>query len=316
LEDQTPSEELALLIGAGETLSNATSVSDAADRIRSIFVPRFADSCVAEFSDGSKPTIELVGGNASPLRDELERRAVATLELWCAKEKLSACTSELEEAVRELEAFAYSVSHDLRSPLRSIMSASMILMEDYADKLDRDAVSELKRASVAAKKMSGIIDDVLEYSRLGRREMRLQRTNISEIASRVGTEVGIPPGVLVVEPDLMVTGDPEMLRMLIQKLLDNSWKFSKGGPSPRIELGAGEGSLFVRDNGIGFDPQYAEKIFAPFERLNGPEYDGNGIGLANARRIVSRHDGKIWADGGPNEGATVFFTVDTPAKSH
>lgn len=223
-------------------------------------------------------------------------------------------TEQLREANRELESFAYSVSHDLRSPLRSIMSASMILMEDYADKLDEEAVGELKRSSAAAKRMSNLIDDLLEFSRLGRREMKVQSVDLSSLAESVARDAGIPPEACSIQPEMMVEGDPDLLRVVLVNLVENAWKFAARVPEPHVRIGvreeAGECVYFVEDNGVGFDEQYADKLFVPFERLHNPQdYPGSGIGLANVRRIILRHHGRVWGNGKVGDGATFSFTL-------
>ncbi len=223
-------------------------------------------------------------------------------------------TQELQVANKELESFAYSVSHDLRAPLRSIMSASMIVIEDYGDKIGEDGRAELKRSSAAAKRMSALIDDLLEYSRLGRREMNLSDVDLSALVRSIGLETGMPEGVLTVQPGMVATGDHSLLRVLLTNHIENAWKFVKETPEPRISVGSesvdGVSAYFVRDNGVGFDEQFAEKLYVPFERLHSPQdYPGTGIGLANVKRIVHRHGGKVWAQGKVGEGATFYFTL-------
>jgi signal transduction histidine kinase len=223
-------------------------------------------------------------------------------------------THELQAVNKELEAFAYSVSHDLRAPLRSIMSASMIVMEDYGDKIGEDGQAELKRASAAAKRMSGLIDDLLEYSRLGRREMNVGDVDLSALAALIARETGIPEEAIQVAPGMHTQGDPALLRVALTNLIENAWKFTKSKSAPSIEVGRtieqGQDAYFVRDNGVGFDEQYAGKLFVPFERLHSPQdYPGTGIGLANVKRIVARHGGKVWAHGTQGQGATFYFTL-------
>ena len=223
-------------------------------------------------------------------------------------------TAELQAVNKELEAFAYSVSHDLRAPLRSIMSASMIVIEDYGDKIGPDGQAELRRASAAAKRMSGLIDDLLEYSRLGRREMNLTDVDLSALSTLIGRETGIPEESFGVQPGMKAYGDAALLRVALTNLIENAWKFTKNQASPQIEVGKataeGQPAYFVKDNGVGFDEQFAGKLFVPFERLHSPQdYPGTGIGLANVKRIVARHGGKVWAEGRVGEGAKFYFTL-------
>jgi signal transduction histidine kinase len=249
---------------------------------------------------------------------ELAHRAASAVDharlFRNVEEMVESRTRELQAVNKELEAFAYSVSHDLRAPLRSIMSASMIVMEDYGEAIGEEGRAELKRASAAAKRMSTLIDDLLEFSRLGRREMALSDVDLSALANTIGTEISLPEGVLEVEPNLTATADSALLRVAMTNYLENAWKFSKEHAKPRIRVGQvmvdGEPAFYVQDNGVGFDEQYAEKLFVPFERLHSPhDYPGTGIGLANVKRIVARHDGKVWAHSKPGEGATFFFTL-------
>jgi len=227
-------------------------------------------------------------------------------------------TSQLSAANKELEGFTYSVSHDLRSPLRAIMGASMILREDYGDKLDGEARDHLERLSKAAKRMNQLIEDLLKFSRLGRQEMRLQSTDVSALAESVASEArqhAGPNGLTVeVQPGMSASADPTLLRMVLDNLIGNAAKFTRQKPQPQIEVGAfvesGQPVFFVKDNGVGFDMQYVDKVFQPFERLHAEtEYPGTGIGLANVHRIVARHGGRIWAEAKVGEGATFFFTV-------
>jgi PAS domain S-box-containing protein len=222
----------------------------------------------------------------------------------------------VKERTRELEGFTYTVSHDFRGPLRAIMSASMILIEDYGDKLDEEGKSELKRQSNAAKKLSNLMEDILRLSRLGRQEMAvadldvtsLAREIASEVIRRSGAEVG-----LQVQEGMRTRGDANLVRLLFQNLVENAVKFARKGVPCQIEIGQDVQGFFVRDNGIGFDNQYLERIFLPFERLNREdEYPGSGVGLTNVKRIVDRHDGRITAEGVPGEGATFRFTLNLP----
>ncbi|CAN5385879.1 hypothetical protein BH11ARM1_BH11ARM1_03680 [soil metagenome] len=219
-------------------------------------------------------------------------------------------TEELQAANRELESFAYSVSHDLRAPLRSVMSSSMIVIEDYGDKIDEEGKQELLRASNAAKRMSKLIDDLLQYSRLGRRDMNPREVDLSDIAVESAKELGIPAESLAITPGLVAKADPDLMRVLLTNLLENAWKFSKNAAEPRIEFFATSEGFSVRDNGVGFSMEFVDKLFVPFERLHSPkDYPGTGIGLANVKRIVNRHGGRVWAYGEEGKGATLSFSV-------
>ena len=255
--------------------------------------------------------------NISPICDEsgvvkhwlaIQRDTTDRLE---QKERLE---ERVRERTRELEGFLYTVSHDFRAPLRAIMSASMILIEDYGDRLDRDGMAELKRQSAAAKKLGVLMDDLLRLSRLSRQEMKPTEIDLSALAREVAAEVTgraseARPEISVAD-GLRVEGDAPLLRLLLQNLLENAVKFARDGGSANITVGAENGAFFVRDEGIGFPQDKAEKIFGPFERLHtDAEYPGTGVGLANVKRVVDRHGGRVWADGRPGEGATFWFTL-------
>lgn len=220
----------------------------------------------------------------------------------------------VKERTRELEGFTYTVSHDFRGPLRAIMSASMILIEDYGDRLDAEGKAELKRQSNAAKKLSNLMEDILRLSRLGRQEMALADLDVTALAREIGGEVIRRAGTeveLVVQEGMRARGDANLVRLLFQNLIENSVKFARAGTPARVEIGQNEAGFFVRDNGIGFDNQYVDRIFLPFERLNREdEYPGSGVGLTNVKRIIDRHDGRITAEGIAGEGATFRFTLN------
>lgn len=219
-------------------------------------------------------------------------------------------TEQLEAANREMEGFTYSVSHDLRGPLRAIMSTSMILQEDYGQILPVDAKDQLERQARAAHKMGNLIDDLLKLSRIGRQELIRQPIDLSEMAAEVFAELH-KDASLTIQPGLTIKADPKLMKLTIQNLLDNAVKFARPGHIPAIEFGQNpDGVYFVRDDGIGFDMEYAHKLFMPFERLVlDTEYPGTGIGLANVRRIIERHGGTVWAQAKLGAGATFYFVV-------
>jgi two-component system, sensor histidine kinase and response regulator len=227
-------------------------------------------------------------------------------------------TAELEEANKELETFAYSVSHDLRAPLRSIDGFSQALLEDYADKLDAAGQEFLQRIVTATERMTQLIDDLLKLSRVTRADMHLVQVDLSKLAASISQELReSKPNrrtSICVAHGLVTIGDPILLRALLENLLANAWKFSASKRATRIEVGsaciAGETAYFVRDNGVGFDMAYVGKLFAPFQRLHSQsEFAGTGIGLATVQRIVRRHGGRVWAEARPGKGATFWFTL-------
>jgi light-regulated signal transduction histidine kinase (bacteriophytochrome) len=231
-------------------------------------------------------------------------------------------TRQLEAANRELESFAYAVSHDLRAPLRSLSGYSQILHDAAGAQLDESSRKHLQRIQEACQRMAALIDDLLKLSRLSRSEFNPRPVNLSQIAQEAANAVREHhPGYevqLAVEPDLAVTGDPRLLRIALENLLGNAWKYTARTSRPRVEVGhqiqAGEAVYFVRDNGVGFDMAYASKLFVPFQRLHTEsQFAGTGIGLVTVQRIIARHGGRIWADAKPEAGATFYFTLGVQA---
>lgn len=226
--------------------------------------------------------------------------------------------AELEASNRELEAFSYSVSHDLRAPLRSIDGFSQALLEDCFDKLDPQGKDYLQRVRAASQRMARLIDDVLKLSRITRSEMRRDAVDLSAMANEIVAELKRTEPKrnveVVVAPRLRTHGDAALLRVALENLLGNAWKFTGTRRRARIEFGAvhrdGKTSYFVRDNGVGFDQAYAGKLFTPFQRLHASDqFSGTGIGLATVQRAVARHGGRVWAEGAVDKGATFYFTI-------
>jgi signal transduction histidine kinase len=228
-------------------------------------------------------------------------------------------TADLATANRELESFAYSISHDLRAPLRGIDGFSLMALEEYGDKLDAQGRGYLERVRAAAQRMGHLIDDILELSRVSRQAMRQERVDLGRLAAELMDELRqddlLRKIVVTIAPECSATGDPRLLRILLQNLLENAWKYTARQPEARIAFGmerldTGETAYFVRDNGIGFDMKYADRLFSPFQRLHGPkEFPGSGIGLATVARIVHRHGGRVWAESAPGQGTTLRFTL-------
>ncbi len=228
-------------------------------------------------------------------------------------------TMELAAANKELESFSYSVSHDLRSPLRSIDGFSQALLEDYNDKLDAQAQNYLQRVRAASQRMAQLIDDMLNLSRVSRGEMRREEIDLSQMARDIAEQLqrGQPERVVEVEiaDGIKARGDDRLLRIALENLLGNAWKFTSKQASSKIEFGAqagdaGEDVFFVRDNGAGFDMAYADKLFGAFQRLHSTEeFEGTGVGLATVQRIIRRHGGRIRAESEPGRGAIFYFTL-------
>ncbi len=225
----------------------------------------------------------------------------------------------LHDANRELESFSYSVSHDLRAPLRSIDGFSQALVEDIGDQLPEEALNHLDRIRHATRRMGRLIDDLMALSKVGRAEMSRERVDLSDVAEQVVAELRRQQPArqiaVTIAPGLQATADPPLVRLALQNLIENAWKFTSRRDGSAIEIGqARDGELgpafFVRDNGAGFDPDYAHKLFGPFQRLHAvSEFPGTGIGLATVQRIVHRHGGRVWAEGKINGGACFYFTL-------
>ena len=261
-------------------------------------------------------------GFAQIAHDMTERRAaneqIMTLNAEL-EQRVRQRTEELAQAVRELEAFSYSVSHDLRAPLRAIDGFSQALLGHVASGLDDEGRHYLDRIRAGARHMAELIDDLLLLSRVSRSELRRGPVDVGEIAAVIVKEhrrrqpdrevdVRIADG-------MAAAGDRRLLAIALENLLDNAWKFTARKENARIEVGAEPGSggetvFFVRDDGAGFDMAYADKLFGAFQRLHdSAEFEGTGIGLATAQRVIARHGGRIWAEGQPGQGATFYFTL-------
>ena len=253
---------------------------------------------------------------------DITERKLAELALQRLNEQLELRvrqrTAELETVNHELESFAYSVSHDLRAPLRHVDSFSKILLDEYPEKLDEQGRFYLGRIRENTQRLASLIDQLLALSRLSRTELRSLPVDLSALASEVMRELQQSDPARQVEftstPDLTAHADPTLMRTVLYNLLGNAWKFTSQLPSATIEFGAEQCGdhleYYVRDNGAGFDMTYADKLFTPFQRLHrDPAFPGNGIGLVSVLRIVSRHGGKIWAEARVGQGATFRFTL-------
>ena len=231
------------------------------------------------------------------------------------EQRVSERTADLEASIKDQEAFSYSVSHDLRAPLRHINSFSSILVEEYERHLPDDARGYLGRIIDASNRMGAFIDHLLESSRLGRTRITPEPVNLSALAGsilRMLQDVDPHRAVeCVIEEGMVAMGDLPLLRQLMQNLLGNAWKYSALKPLSRIECGFSpeHSAFFIKDNGAGFDIAYKDDLFKAFQRLHGAEFEGDGIGLSTAQRIVNRHGGRIWAEGSVGEGATFYFTL-------
>ncbi|RNC68400.1 MAG: HAMP domain-containing protein [Desulfuromonadales bacterium] len=300
----------------------------------------FADGKVHKLERRNLPDrpVEYVEISASPLRDasgeivagievvrDITDRKRAELQIQTLnaelEKRVGERTEELRHSVREMETFCYTVSHDLRTPLRGIHGFSSILQQEYADRLDEGGREFLRRIAAAASRMGELIDDLLEMSRVSRDELSWEPVDLSALAGAIAAELRQSHPVrevdFVIAQGLTVSGDSSLLKAALENLMYNAWKFSSREQHALIEVGSrvegGERIFFVRDNGVGFDMRYADKLFLPFHRLHAAEgFEGTGIGLATVQRIIQRHGGRIWAQGEPGKGATFFFVLGGP----
>jgi PAS domain S-box-containing protein len=227
-------------------------------------------------------------------------------------------TTQLEAANKELEAFAYSASHDLRAPLRGIDGFSQVLLEEYQDKIDAQGKDYLQRVRSAAQRMAQLIDDMLNLSRVSRGEVNIQLVNLSEMAREIADDLHEVhperPVVFSIQEGISARGDVRLLRIVLDNLFRNAWKFTSNHPAAHIEFGMqqqqGSPVYFVRDDGAGFDMKYVQKLFGAFQRLHATsEFPGTGVGLATVKRVIHRHGGEVWAEGEEEKGATFYFTI-------
>jgi PAS domain S-box-containing protein len=254
----------------------------------------------------------------SAIRD-ISQRKQTEQQVSRLNEQLEQRAAELEASNKELEAFSYSVSHDLRSPLQNIDGFSQVLLEDYADRLDSEGQEHLKHVRSSCLQMGEIIDALLALSKMMRTEMFRQRVDLSGLASQIADHLKATAPDRAVEfviaNDLTADADPQLLGVVLENLLNNAWKFTSKQPRARIEVGSllqsnGEQVFYVRDDGAGFDMEHAQKIFTPFQRLHkASDFQGTGIGLATVQRVIARHGGKIWASAAVDHGATFCFTL-------
>jgi len=298
----------------------ATAASTGQDY--SVRAPKFGEDELGTLTDAFNEML----GRIEQQKRELQQHAVVleqrvaerTQELEHRNEALRRNTAELLAANTELDAFAYSVSHDLRAPLRSIDGFSQVLLEDYGARLDDEGRDSLHRVRAASQRMATLIDDLLKLARVTRAEMRTEPVDLTRMAQEIVADIERATPDRQVEfaiaPGLVAQGDSRLLRVVLDNLLRNGWKYTAKREQARVEFTAGNengGRVFViRDNGAGFDMRYADKLFGVFQRLHSAaEFEGTGVGLATVRRIVNRHGGRIWAEGVVDQGATFYFTL-------
>jgi light-regulated signal transduction histidine kinase (bacteriophytochrome) len=261
-------------------------------------------------------------GASSVIRDITERkRAQAETLRWNAEleQRVAQRTAELELANKELEAFSYSVSHDLRAPLRAVNGFARIVLEDFAPQLPEEAKHFLERVCHGGKRMGELIDDLLTFSRLSRQPLNCQAVDVTGLVREILAEMNLAAGGRPIETRVgelpACQADPVLLKQVWTNLLSNAVKYSRDRKPAIVEVGCerdhGRGAYFVKDNGVGFDMQYAGKLFGVFQRLHRAEdFEGTGVGLAIVQRIIHRHGGRVWAAAAPGRGATFYFTLN------
>jgi len=313
----------------GGSLLLALGISRLTEKTISRPIVRLADTARAVSSQkdysvraegAGRDEIGLLVGTFNEMLDEIQRQDSDLKEARTDLERrVETRTRDLAAANKELEAFSYSVSHDLRAPLRAIDGFSKAVLTDYGPQLDERGRHYLERVRAGTLRMSQLIDDLLGLARVSRRELVRKRADVSEIAGQVAAELARrQPARTVhvqVQPGLRAEADPHLLTIVFENLMGNAWKFTGKKPDAHIEVGQrADGpapTFYVRDNGAGFDMEYADKLFGAFQRLHAEaDFEGTGIGLATVHRIVARHGGRIWAEGRVDEGATFYFTLE------
>lgn len=273
---------------------------------------------IRRFEIGGKYTDAYYEMTVFPSQDQVIILGSDITERKKAEEGLKNYANDLETANKEIEAFSYSVSHDLKAPLRAMESFSEILIEDYKGKIDETGQDYLNRIQKASQTMSQLINDMLKLSRIVRTEIQIDIVDLSEIVKIIADELQEAQKgrkvKFVIAPDILVSGDHGLLEICLKNLIENAWKFTANKTEAVIQFGAaqrdGQKVYFIKDNGVGFDMTYRDKLFHPFQRLHsGNEYPGTGIGLAIVQRIVRRHQGEIWVESEINKGTTFYFTI-------
>ncbi|MFA7337370.1 MAG: PAS domain S-box protein [Candidatus Obscuribacterales bacterium] len=272
------------------------------------------------FDINGKPVgLSIILRDISELKEKEEKLQELNANL---EQRVLERTAQLDAANKELESFSYSVSHDLRAPLRSLSGFSSIVLAEHGQNLDDDGKDCLRRIEAAAKKMAILIDEILRLSRISRTQVKYEICDLSAMAEDTIAELPEQAGArsvdIQIQKNLSCQGDRQLLAIVLQNLLSNAWKFSGRTKNAKIEFGSliqdGGPVFFVRDNGAGFDMTYADKLFGVFQRLHSTsEFEGVGIGLSIVKRIIDRHNGRVWAEGAVDKGATFYFTIGKPA---
>jgi PAS domain S-box-containing protein len=317
-----PAAERMFNLAASEMLGKPSSALLPQLRVDAFFERRTAEM-TARRADGTSFPVE--GSFATWASSTGAKFATAIIRDISARKRaddaVRAARDAAENTNRELEAFSYSVSHDLQAPLTRIDNLSRAVLEEAGERLDNTSRDYILRVRAAAQRMSSLVDELLELSRASRAELLVQHVDMSALARAVASDLRAREpdrAVLVaVQEGMSALGDPGLLRGVLENLIGNAWKFTSKRPDARIDVGSREENgatvFFVRDNGVGFDPAYAHLLFAPFQRLHREsEFPGTGVGLALVQRIVHRHGGRVWPDGSLERGATFSFTLPEP----
>jgi len=311
-----PDDLLALDKAVALSLSEASEFASEFRILRPDGKQRWISARATVIRDGEGRPNRMVGVNIDITEQKLAEEQIHLLNA-SLESRVAERTRDLSNANKELESFSYSVSHDLRSPLRTIDGFSLALLED-CDGLDETCKDHLQRIRTAAQRMGSLIDDLLNLSRVTRAQLNAQSFDLSAIVTAVAGELQASDPhrrvVWNIQPALLATGDSQLLRVAVENLLNNAWKFTSRRPEARIEFGktedSGDTAFFVKDDGAGFDPAYADRLFGAFQRLHGAaEFPGTGVGLATVQRVIHRHGGRIWAKSAPDQGATFYFTL-------
>jgi PAS domain S-box-containing protein len=297
-------------LARGETLRDFQTKLRARDgSLRKVLLSSSADTENGRLLRARLLTQDITGHRRA--EEEIHR---LNLEL---EQRVQQRTAQLEAANKEMESFSYSVSHDLRAPLRSLRGFTEVLLEVHAAQLDSRGQDFLRRACAASFQMERLIKDLLKLAQVARADLQLEEVNLSSLASDIAAELANSDSSravqFVIAPECSAQGDPRLVRVALDNLLRNSWKFSGKRAEARIEFGRQDGqepAFFVRDNGAGFDMAYSKRLFGVFQRLHAAsDFPGTGVGLATVQRIITRHGGRAWASGAVNQGATFYFTL-------
>lgn len=271
----------------------------------------------AAFTEEHVATLELAAHLAAVNIQNLKGREQERMFRDELEARVTERTRQLATKNRELESFSWTVAHDLRAPLRAVQTYAEVLEEDHKDRLDEEGLRVIHVLSASSRRMSQLVDDLLQFAKAAQGPIQRELVDLSALAREIlGEAKARDPtreAKLVVEDNLVIEADAALVRVLFVNLVDNAWKYSAKKPATLIRVGMriseGERVFFVQDEGVGFDAAQADRLFAAFQRLHSTEYEGTGIGLATVRRIVERHEGRIWAEAEPGRGATFLFTL-------